>query len=162
MVLFDEKNCLQKYKNTGEIIDNFCKVRYAYYVKRKKYQIDSIMRQLQHLGNKERFILEVINETIDIMNVSEKVIIQDLKEKGYDEDPSEGTYDYLLRLQVRTFTAEKVASIRKTIISLEKDLEKLKKTSESKIWIKELKEFTTKYQKWEKSMEKRKVKKKKR
>ena len=162
MVLFDEKNCLQKYKNTGEIIDNFCKVRYAYYVKRKKYQIDSIMRQLQHLGNKERFILEVINETIDIMNVSEKVIIQDLKEKGYDKDPSEGTYDYLLRLQVRTFTAEKVASIRKTIISLEKDLEKLKKTSESKIWIKELKEFTTKYQKWEKSMEKRKVKKKKR
>jgi DNA gyrase/topoisomerase IV subunit A len=161
MVLFDEKNRLQKYASTGDIIDNFCRVRFSYYVKRKKYQIQNIRNQLQYLGNKERFILEVINETIDIMNVSEKVIVETLKSRNYDVDPKEKTYDYLLRLQVRTFTAEKVNSIRKEITNLEKDLEKLIKTSEEKIWIKELKEFVTKYQKWEKDMQKRKIKKKK-
>lgn len=161
MVLFDEKNRLHKYTSTGDIIDNFCRVRFGYYVKRKKYQIQNIRNQLQYLGNKERFILEVINETIDIMNVSEKVIVETLKSRNYDVDPKEKTYDYLLRLQVRTFTAEKVNSIRKEITSLEKDLEKLIKTSEEKIWIKELKEFVTKYQKWEKDMQKRKIKKKK-
>ena len=42
MVLFDDKERLKKYNNTDEIIDNFCKVRLEYYVKRKKHQITTM------------------------------------------------------------------------------------------------------------------------
>ena len=162
MVLFDENNCLKKYDTTDEIIDNFCKIRLSYYVKRKKHQIKNLENSLRHLSNKQRFILEVISKKLKIMNVSEKVIVETLRNRKYDEDSSEGGYDYLLRLQVRTFTAEKVDSIRKEIEKVEKAIKVLKKTSEQKIWLSELKELEKHYEKWLKDLQKRKSKKKKR
>ena len=128
----------------------------------KKQQIKNLENSLRHLSNKQRFILEVINKKIKIMNVPEKVIIENLKSRKYDEDSSDGGYDYLLRLQIRTFTAEKVDSIRKEIEKVEQALKVLKKTSEQKIWRRELKELEKHYCKWLKDLEKRKCKKKKR
>jgi DNA topoisomerase-2 len=61
MVLFDEKEKLKKYNNVDDIIINFCKVRLEFYKKRKKYQITNLENEIKHLGNKERFIQEVID-----------------------------------------------------------------------------------------------------
>lgn len=152
MVTFNEKNQLRKYDTVDEIIANFCEVRFEYYVKRKKYQINALEIELKYLGNKERFVTEVIEGKLDIMNVDEEIVIKDLVDKGYDEDPKkengEGGYDYLLRMQIRTFTANKVKQLKNDIASIQTKLDNLKSTSEQSMWLRELEEFEIAYLKW--------------
>ena len=152
MVTFNELNQLCKQDTVDKMLDNFCRVRYQYYVKRKQHQINSLEAEIRFLGNKERFVREVINEELIIMNQEEKDIITELKTRGYDEDPkkeeNEGGYDYLLRMQVRTFTADKIRQLKNDITSNQQKLDGLRATKEKDMWLKELNEFEKHYDLW--------------
>lgn len=152
MVTFNQNNQLRKYDTIDQIISQFCEVRFDYYVKRKKYQINDLEVELRYLGNKERFVTEVIESKLDIMNVEEEVVIKELANRGYDEDPKkeegEGGYEYLLRMQVRTFTANKVKQLKNDIASTQEKLDGLRATSEQSMWLKELDEFEVAYLRW--------------
>jgi DNA topoisomerase-2 len=161
MVLFNEKSELYKYNKIQEIINNFCKVRYDFYIKRKKKQISELEKEIKFLGNKERFVSEVINGDLKVMKIKEDILIKNLENKGYDkyykneidntnEDidinvTTSSGYEYLLRLQVRTFTLEKVQSLKNDILSKKTELTNLIKISEKDIWLSELKEFEEQY-----------------
>ena len=169
LVLHDEKDALIKLKSIDHIIDMFCRVRMDFYVKRKKHIIGRLEEEMRFLGNKERFIREVMSKELDIMNVPEAQIIKNLEKSGYDkqlkpgaeeeiEDDDEDSskskgYNYLLHMQIRTFTAEKVKSIQKDVASKKKELATTKKTSEKEMWERELDEFLVEYKKWLKTME---------
>jgi DNA topoisomerase II len=159
MVLFTAEGKLKKYDNTDQIIDSFCKVRYDYYIKRKAHQIKTMEKELKFLGNKERFIREVISKKLSIMNEDESTILTNLKNADYDEEPEVGGYDYLLRMQVRTFTAEKVNQLEKDIKGLRTKLDIINKTSENKMWLNDLNEFEKYYDKWVIDMDNRSIKK---
>ena len=152
MVTFNEKNQLRKLDTVDQILEQFCRVRFDYYVKRKRHQLNTLEAEVRFLGNKERFVKEVINEELVIMNEKEANIIEELKNRGYDEDPKreegEGGYDYLLRMQVRTFTADKVRQLKNDIASAQKKFDGLRATTEKEIWLKELDQFQTAYEKW--------------
>ena len=158
MVTFDEKNRLRKDKTVDEVLDNFCKVRFEYYTKRKRYRVGALEAELRYLGNKERFIREVIAEELLVMNRPEVDILQDLKDRGYDEDPKkgddEGGYDYLLRMQVRTFTADKVKQLEKDISSTKKELKAIQGESEASVWLRDIAEFEAAYLVWVETMNK--------
>jgi DNA topoisomerase-2 len=146
IVMFNESNKLVKYKNINELIDNFCKTRYKYYIKRKEYQIKCIKHLLSHLENKERFIMDIINGHISIMNKQEKHITQILTDRKFDEE--NGSYDYLLRLSIRSLTMNKVNELKNEIkINIAK-LDAIKTISESEMWIQDLNEFESEYLKW--------------
>jgi DNA topoisomerase-2 len=159
MVLFDQNGKLVKYNTVDEIIDNFCIVRYEYYGKRKKHILNSLEKELRHLGNKERFISEVIAEELLIMNEKEREILYELEERGYDKDND--SYDYLLRLQVRTFTENKVLQLKKDIKSIQTKVDKTKAMTKKQMWLNDLNEFEVAYYKWLKVIDKDIVKKKK-
>ena len=165
MVMFDENNKLQKYKNIDEVLANFCRVRFSYYVKRKVHQVKTLEAELRFLKNKERFVTEVINKTLIIMNTKETDVIKKLTERKYDEDPKrnedQGGYDYLLRLPVRNLTTEKIHNLKKEINSIQNKLIDLKNTSEKHIWLNELNEFEKSYKIWLKDIETQNVKSKK-
>uniref|UniRef100_A0A6C0H2X4 DNA topoisomerase (ATP-hydrolyzing) n=1 Tax=viral metagenome TaxID=1070528 RepID=A0A6C0H2X4_9ZZZZ len=152
MVMFNEKLQIKKHDTVDSILDNFCSVRFEYYVKRKRYQIDALEKEIRYLGNKERFVSEVVSKTINIMNEEESDIIAVLKKKNFDEDPKkaegEGGYDYLLRMQVRTFTADKIKELNKDIACLKEKLEGLRAKTEKNIWIEELDHFENAYKRW--------------
>jgi DNA topoisomerase-2 len=152
MVMFNEKLQIKKHDTVDSILDNFCRVRFDYYVKRKRHQLDALEKEIRYLGNKEHFVSEVVSKTITIMNEKESDIIEVLTGRGYDEDPKkaegEGGYDYLLRMQVRTFTADKIKQLNNDIISLKEKLEGLRAKSEKKIWLSELEQFENAYKKW--------------
>ena len=61
-------------------------------------------------------------------------------------------YEYLLRLQVRTFTSNKVKQLKNDIDGLTKKLNDIQSTSEKKMWLQDLKEFEIEYVKWLKIM----------
>jgi uncharacterized protein YlxW (UPF0749 family) len=96
------------------------------------------------------------------MKVEENILVKELEKRGYDKDfknteedeeSSKSGFEYLLRLQVRTFTAEKVKQLENEIKGLQDKLDNVRKTSEKEMWLKELKEFETEYNKWLKVME---------
>lgn len=150
MVAFNDKEQLKKYDTVDELICDFCEVRYLYYQLRKKHIIGALEKEIRYLGNKERFVQEVIDGELDIMNVEEDDVIAELKSRGYDEDPKkdEGGYDYLLSMQIRTFTADKVRKLKNDIQSNQEKLDEIKKTKESQMWLDDLDEFVDAYKKW--------------
>lgn len=170
MVLFNEKEQLKKY-NIDQIIDDFCKMRYTFYTKRKNHIISSLEKDLRILNNKARFIKEIIGNKLNVMKVPENVLVKELEKRGYDkdfktseEDNEEGSkngYEYLLRLQIRTFTAEKVKQLETDIDKHNQRLKEITSTSEKEMWLKDLQEFETEYHKWLKIMEFEKQPKKK-
>ena len=167
MVLFDENNHLKKY-TVDEIINDFCTMRFQLYVKRKIKILEVLNADFKHISNKVRFIMEIIEEKFDIMNVSEQQIIKKLIEDGYDrdslkndkeEDYSEENkngkgYEYLLRLNVRNFTSEKVENLKKELFGIEDHIKKIESIDAKTMWLNDLNEFEVEYTKWLKIMNK--------
>ena len=163
MVMFNEIDQLKKY-TIDQIIDDFCKVRFGFYTKRKNYIIGNLEKELKFVGNKARFVQEIIEKKLNIMNVEESVLVKDLEKKKYDKDfknnedesdtnSTKHGYEYLLRLQVRTFTSNKVKELNNDISGLKKKLEDIKSKSEKQLWLKDLQEFEEEYVKWLKAIE---------
>ena len=136
MVLFDEKGQISKYDTIYDIINKFCEVRYEYYIRRKKYQIECLEKEIRFLSNKQRFISEIYKDELIVMKRSESKIVEDLSERGYDKH--EDSYDYLLKISIRFFTKEKIDELEKSIRELKKKMSNIKKKSEKEMWIDEL------------------------
>lgn len=172
MVLFDDQSKLAQYHSIDEIMDKFCEIRYEYYKLRKQYQIKRIEYDLDLNRNKERFIKEVKDGTLKLVDpdteIEEKDLINLLEKRGYtkiskfdnysdtneeDQDTNDNTskssgYEYLLRLQVRTFTLNNLNKLRREIEDLENRLDNLRNTSEKQLWLNDLDEFEAAYEKW--------------
>jgi DNA gyrase/topoisomerase IV subunit B len=171
MVLFTKEERLKKYNDLDSIIDDFCKVRFEYYTKRRKHQINELESEIRLLGNKERFIREIIEKTLIIMNVPEEEVIKELEIRGYDKVNGKNTenadvegetvdgkgYDYLLKMQIRTFTAQKIEKLKNDIMSKQEELDRYKKLTEKNLWLNELKELEIAYIEFLKVMEQTKV-----
>ncbi len=149
MTLFNENDQLKKY-TTHEIINNFCKLRYTYYEKRKIYILNKLENELDILNNKKRFINEIIKGTLIIQNIDEEQIILELEHKKYKTEHD--SYNYLLNMHLRTLTRNKVEELSKEINKLEKEIEKIKNTSEKDMWLNEIDEFLIQYKVWLKNI----------
>ena len=154
MVLFNEKDQLRKY-SIDEIINEFCIMRYEFYKKRKAYLVNQLEKELRHLGNKERFIQEVVDKKLNIMNVDEDVLITELEKRKYDkelknddEEGSGGGYGYLLKMPVKVLTSNQIKKLRNDIESHLKRLKEVKRTTEKMMWLNDINEFENEYDKW--------------
>ena len=183
MVLFTEKGTLHKFNNVHEIINSFCKVRYDYYIKRKKHILNNLENEIKFLGNKRRFLEDIMSGDLLLFDEdkdkktrkSRKIsdLYLDLEKRGYDKDivileideddekEQKGGYDYLLRLQFKSITEEKIQKLKDDIASKLKTKDNLVKTSEKQLWINDMDEFEKEYHKWLKVMDKEIVKTKK-
>jgi DNA topoisomerase-2 len=144
MVLFDTKQKLKKYENVHDIINEFCHFRYGFYIKRKIYLIQTIENELLIFKNKFRFLSEVMNETLIIKDIDETEIINTLAKTGYYANDD---FKYLLNMQIRSFSKQKLSELTKSIEKLENDLKIIKKISEAQMWENDLKEFEKEYSK---------------
>jgi len=192
MVLFTENGSLKKFSSPEEIIDTFCNIRFAYYVKRKAKQLSDLEYEIKILGNKKRFLQEVRDGVIKLFEElkggkkqSRKTaaIVAELEEKGYDKNTrdeeeekkddeeeekeekktksSSHGYEYLLRLQISSVTAEKIAKLLNDIGKKEQEHEELSATTEKELWIRDLDNFEAAYLKWLPIINSEKVTKKK-
>lgn len=176
MVLFTDKGVLRRFTTPDEIIDHHCTVRYEFYVKRKKRNLEKLEKAIKLLGNKKRFLTEVLNGDIELFIQSKTgrkaksvdVLFTELEERGYDkielktgkktwdeeegdddEDEEEkGSYKYLISLQIRSITAENMNKIIKDYDSAIEEKEALENTSEKDLWLKDLDKFEKEYPKF--------------
>ena len=189
MVMFSEENNLKKYSSVHEIIDNYCRVRYSFYTKRKEYKLRALEKLIKNLGNKKRFLEEVRDGELKLFSVvkgkrqSRKTteIVAELEERGYDKEDSSDEevvnedddevvkddeeekvhsvkrsghgYEYLLRMQISSITAEKIESLKNDIASNILARDTLLGTTEKEMWKSDLEMFLKAYNPYVESLD---------
>jgi DNA topoisomerase-2 len=161
MVLFDKEGSLVKYETTTDILKTFYDVRIEFYHKRKDLLMNKLEREQRMLANKARFVEEVCSGSLEVSNRRRKDLLHDLQERGYetftsndkaggadaeeeddDMEQSESElakgYEYLLGMKIWSLTMEKVEALKAQLAEKTDELENLRDTSPSQLWLNDL------------------------
>jgi len=139
MYAFDENYKLKKFETPYDLIDYFYDIRLSYYGKRKKYLIDKINLDKSIIYNRIKFINGVISNKIKIHRMAKDNIVSQLdvlKLMKIDE-----SYDYLLGMPIYSLTKEKMIELKEQYEKKKAELEEIKNTEITKMWLKDLKEL---------------------
>ena len=150
MHVFDVDGKIVKFNSIEELIDYWIENRRYIYIKRRENQLEQLQKELDIIAYKVKFILEIINNTLEIRNVKKALVIKALEEKQYmkiatkDDNPS---YDYLLSMDLYKLTEEEIDELKKKKEMKEAQLTTLQNTTVEDIWKRELEEFKENYSK---------------
>jgi DNA topoisomerase-2 len=136
MHLFNHECKLHKYESIQEIMDEFYEVRIQTYQKRKDALVSEMERLLVRLSNRAKYILEILDDTIDLRRKTSAQVCEILTCRGYAV--IDGDFKYLTKMPMDSVTTENVDNIVKEQTNTELELVKLKSTPVSKIWLDEL------------------------
>ena len=138
--LYSQEGHIKKYENINDIIKEWSLTRIKKYNERKIHQLKIMENDLLYLSNKIRFILDVINNNVQIMNKKITEVSERLVELNYTKKNDED-YGYLLNMPISQLTLEKKLTLEKQAEDLKNKIEELNKLSISNIWKKELEEL---------------------
>lgn len=159
MHLFGENGAVHKYSNMIHVTKEWSKVRLAKYAERKEYQLAMMEYELLILSAKVRFIQEIIDKKLDVMNVKYQAVEGQLSEGGYpldtlpplltqqsehanNQDTNDtGSYNYLTRMPISQLTAEKKATLERQQADLTSKMQTLRDMTIQQIWLGELSEL---------------------
>lgn len=159
MHLYSTSGAIKKYDSTSHIVKEWCKMRIVKYDERKKYQIKILEKDHNILSAKIRFIIDVIEGRIIIMNKKISEITERLIELKYskiskdsDDTTDDNGYNYLLRMPISQLTYDRKIILEKEVEELGKKLNDLKNTSVEQIWKRELVELMESWYKHKESV----------
>lgn len=161
MHLYNSKCQLRKYECVEDILQDFYKLRLEYYLKRKLYWLVKMKKELDIMEAKIKFIQFVRDQKIDIRKPEEDIIlilqehafpkfsskesstniINDENETNHDEY----TYDYLLKMQIRTLTQKVMDRMMKEHENRLAEYNLLESKSDKDLWMEDLVEFEKEY-----------------
>lgn len=148
MFLFDKNQRLKKYDSVESIINEYIVERLKGYKNRKKNMIQSLEREVILLSNRARFIEEQCENIIDLRKKKKHEVIELLKTRNYNVIDQDEEYKYLRQMRLEMVEEENIIKLRKERDEKMKQLELLKNTSESKMWLRDLKDFEKHYNKY--------------
>ena len=154
MTCFDQNAKIRTFASPEEILFEFFNFRLNVYSERKEHIMKRLTREFTVLDNKVRFIEAVISGDLVISNRPKKELMKELRNQGYPAMPSKSKkseddedsyddigakdYDYLLSMPLWNLTMEKVDKLKKQKRVKEDELEDLRATSISDIWLRDL------------------------
>ena len=169
MVLFDEFGKLQVYGSTEEILKNHFKVRKEKYQERHNLLLTKFKAEASRASNRARFVCEVIEKKISIMDLKKKAAIDLMIKKGYDSDPMKAwaakinaekginvkitdkdaeeeaeagrDFNYILNMPIFSFTREKKEQLLKEAEEWNQKLKKIQKKTHLDLWKEDLENF---------------------
>jgi DNA topoisomerase-2 len=168
--LYGENGAIKKYKDTIEVLKEWAYTRLEKYKKRKEHQLCSMEKAYIVVSAKVRFIQDVIDNKIKIMNRKMKDVEAQLHDAKYPTlsiSDSDGTgtgpeesgsgsgsnYNYLTRMPINQLTFEKKQSLEKEASDIHMKMEKLKATPIHHIWRSELTELSEAWEAHREEME---------
>jgi DNA topoisomerase II len=144
MHLFDSKCKLHKYASIPEIIEAFSSVRLDTYHRRKAHQIRNLEEVLVKLSNRAKYIMCVLDGTIDLRRKSAEEIDAMLSGQGLVKIGETG-YDYLVKMPMVSVSKENVERLLREKQETEMTLTTLRATTPEQMWQRELTEFESQY-----------------
>jgi DNA topoisomerase-2 len=153
--LFGENGAVNKFQDSGEVVKAWAKVRLQKYAERKRHQLATMEYEHTIVSAKVRFIQEIIDKTLNVMNVKMADLESQLKKKGYPTekrgdaeaeadaaaDADNGGYKYLTRMPIHQLTAEKKAELERQARDLSMRIDALRARPITDIWLTELAEL---------------------
>jgi DNA topoisomerase-2 len=113
MHLFDSQDQLKKYGSVHDIVRDYYATRLALYGKRKTHQLAAMSAELLILGNKARYIQELLDGSIDLRRKRGDELVAMLQSKGYNHVEGDEQYKYLLKLPMDSVSEENVQKLLK-------------------------------------------------
>lgn len=132
MHLYTKEGHIKKYDNANEILEEFFTIRMDYYVKRKKYKIKKINKELEYLDSRIKFIQDIIEDKLKIMNNKKQNIIEYLETNKFPH--YDKSYDYLIKMPIYNLTFEKKEELIKEWQDKHMLLDNIEKESETNTW----------------------------
>jgi len=102
------------------------------YEERKAYMLKILQEQLSLLSNKAKYIMELLDNTIDLRRKKQEEIESMLKKKGYNQVKE--SFHYLIKMPMDAVSEENVEKIMKETEEKEEALAKLKKQTIKQMW----------------------------
>lgn len=125
------------FESPNELIDAFVERRLKYYTLRKKYLIDTLEKRNLMLDERILFIQLVVDGKLEIRKRSVKDIKTDLDKYNISVE--------VLKLPIARLTKDEIDKAKKERDENEKELKRIKFTSEKDMYINDLMEFEEKY-----------------
>lgn len=136
MHLFDSCGNIKKYSGPNEIIKEFVEVKLKHYDMRKQHQLKRMHTDSKILSQKIRFVKMIVNEELVVYKKKKSEIVAELKELKFST--TDGTYDYLLKMEIYNLTLEKINEMNKMNEDLESKIKKLNSMTNKQMWTNEL------------------------
>jgi DNA topoisomerase-2 len=143
MVLIDEHHRPRKYASAKEIIDFFSQKRLNTYTLRKTQQLKDLAILLKKARNKYLFVKLVVDKVLEL-NQEDESLSEDMRKHALET--IDGSYDYLLGMQMRSMTKKRLGELEKESAKLTEQIRNLDGMTETQIWLWELDEFEKAYQ----------------
>ena len=141
MHAFNSKGIITKYDSLNDILSEFYDVRTGVYERRRKNQIKILQDKFPYHKNVVKFIRDQIKDKpeVNLKKKSLKECDEILKTNKYEM--IDGSYEYIMRLPVSAFTAEKIAKHEKDMEDILAEIDRLEKTTWREMWIADLEEL---------------------
>lgn len=152
MHLFDENGIIRKYRSALDIIESFYKIRLTKYSERKQKYIEYLDKRLDIIKYKVKYIKAVNSRKINISKITSEYLLKKFEELKYPKvsisEDSEKSYKYLTDMRILSLTTDKADELQKEFNMKQAELEAYRKKPADEIWLDELKEFETEYNKY--------------
>ena len=138
MHAFNEKGIITKYDTLNDIMSAFWTVRINLYETRRTHQIKALEEQLPLHTNVVRFIVSQC-EDVQVPNLRRKTRMECdslLEQHGYQT--IKGSYDYIMRLPVSSFTKEVSDKHVAEMETIRAEIARLQTTNAEQLWLADL------------------------
>jgi DNA topoisomerase-2 len=138
MHAFDEKGVITKYATLNDIMAAFWTVRLELYETRRQHQIKALEEQLPLHTNVVKFIVSQC-EDVQVPNLRRKTRMECdslLEQHGYQT--IKGSYDYIMRLPVSSFTKEVSDKHVAEMETIRAEIARLQTTNAENLWLADL------------------------
>lgn len=136
MHLFDADCNIKKYTSPIDIIRDFVKVRMEYYNKRKIHMLKKMENECSILNQKIRFIKMIVDNKLIVSRKKKDAISAELKVLKFAV--IDGSYDYLLKLEIYNLTDERIEELNANHSKLRTTCDNLKELSKEQLWLNDL------------------------
>ena len=133
----DENNRIRVFENSEEILRAFVKIKLEYLQKRKDYQLQKLEDDIKLDFSKYLFIKNIVENKL-IINKRKKTDIETDLQKIDNIIKKDGSFDYLLQLNILSLTEERMNKLQEDIKTKKESLDSLKLKSPEDIWKEEI------------------------
>jgi DNA topoisomerase-2 len=141
---FDDNCKIRKWSSIKQLVDYWYDCRKIIYVKRHQYLLDILRKDLEVISWKVKFILEIVENKLEIRNKKKADINNLLQERGYPKLLND-TYDYLLTMDLYKLTYEEVEELKKKRDTKQVEHDILMNKKPTDLWIEDLDGFDKVY-----------------
>jgi DNA topoisomerase-2 len=156
MVCFDTDFNIVKYKTIGDILEDFVVKRLPLYESRRQSILATLLKQIQELDAKRRFIQAILDEILILQKRTDVEIVENLKTCNIPplscpSKPDEyDSYDYVLKLRIDRVKQSAIVELDEQILEKQEEIRKLEEATATSLWLDDLQEFEEAWLKYSK------------